>query len=240
MLCKTCGSQNSPGTKFCTECGAPLDQQEDVAIETAVDIDPNAAYGGEQGFTDAGAQNFSDPYQNPNQGYGNQGYGDPNYQGQGYNGQGYQNQGYQGQQYGGYGQQQYGGGYGQPMNASYAGIGIIQQRSILTCILLSFITCGLYTIYWWYTLHEDTNRLSSEAAPTSFGMVFLLSLVTCNIYYFYWLFKRGEIIDNYNMQRGLPSGSSGIIYLVLSLFGFGIVAYALMQNELNKIASGTI
>lgn len=36
-------------------------------------------------------------------------------------------------------------------------------------------------------------------------------------------------------MRNLPSSNSGILYLILQLFGLGIIAYALMQNELNQL-----
>ena len=49
-------------------------------------------------------------------------------------------------------------------------------------------------------------------------------------------FKQGEKLDAAKNSRGIPSSNSGILYLILSLFGFSIVAWALMQNELNKLA----
>ncbi|MCD8094929.1 MAG: DUF4234 domain-containing protein [Ruminococcus sp.] len=106
--------------------------------------------------------------------------------------------------------------------------------------MLSLVTCGIYGLYWLYCLTEDSNKISNEPNPTSGGMVILLSIVTCNIYLWYWMYKRGEIIDNYNLQRGLPPSSNSIIYLLLSIFGFSIISYCLLQNELNKIARGGI
>lgn len=35
---------------------------------------------------------------------------------------------------------------------------MIQQRKFLTYILLSIITCGIYSIIFWYSLTEDINR----------------------------------------------------------------------------------
>lgn len=71
---------------------------------------------------------------------------------------------------------------------------------------------------------------------TSGGMVILLSIITCNVYMWYWLYKQGDAIDQVKASRGLPSGNSGILYLILEIFGLGIVSYALMQNELNQLA----
>ena len=66
--------------------------------------------------------------------------------------------------------------------------------------------------------------------------VVLLTIVTCGIYGIYWAYKQGEKLDFTKNNRGIPSSNSGVLYLILQIFGFGIIAYALMQNELNKLA----
>ena len=64
----------------------------------------------------------------------------------------------------------------------------------------------------------------------------VLTLVTFGIYGIYWAYKQGEKLDFTKNNRGIPSSNSGVLYLILQIFGFGIIAYALMQNELNKLA----
>lgn len=113
----------------------------------------------------------------------------------------------------------------------------IENRNIALCIIFSFITCGIYMFYWMYTMTEDTNSLSGDPYATSGGVVILLSIVTCGIYALYWLYKRGEILDQAKMRRGMPAGNSGILYLILSIVGLSIISYALIQNELNNFAS---
>lgn len=113
---------------------------------------------------------------------------------------------------------------------------MIQHRDIAVCIILSIVTCGIYGIYWFICLTDDTNTVSGRMGDTSGVVAFLLSLVTCNIYGLYWAYKQGEKIDEVKSSRGIPSNSSSIAYLLLCLFGFSIVAYALMQNDLNKLA----
>lgn len=114
---------------------------------------------------------------------------------------------------------------------------MIQQRSIPVCIILTLVTCGIYGIYWFICLANDTNTVSGEQNATSGGVAFLLGLVTCGIYMWYWAFKQGEKIDVAKNNRGMASSNSGVLYLILYLLGLGIVAWALMQNELNKIAA---
>ena len=88
-------------------------------------------------------------------------------------------------------------------------------------------------------LTDDANTLLPDNKGlnnTSGGVAFLLSLVTCGIYGLYWAYKQGEKIDEAKTARGIMSSNSGIIYLLLTIFGFGIIAEALMQNELNSMA----
>lgn len=113
---------------------------------------------------------------------------------------------------------------------------MIQKRSIAVCIILSIVTCGIYGFYWMACLNNDANT-ASNTFGTSGGMVVLLTIVTCGLYGIYWAFKQGEKIDAAKSSRGAASGNSGILYLILSIFGLAIVAWALMQNELNNMAS---
>ena len=101
----------------------------------------------------------------------------------------------------------------------------MKQRNIVVCILLSLVTCGIYGIYWMIVLNDETNALSGRQG-TSGGLVFLFSLI--------WMYQMGNAVETLHDQHGEPRGSAPVVYLLLSLFGLGIVAYALLQNELNK------
>lgn len=111
----------------------------------------------------------------------------------------------------------------------------IPQRSVATAIILSIITCGIYGIYWFVKLTDETNAAVGEEGTTG-GMAFLFTLITCGIYSWYWMYKQGEKLDNLAVKKGQASSSRGILYLILSFFGLGIVSYALMQDSLNKLA----
>lgn len=106
----------------------------------------------------------------------------------------------------------------------------IAERSIVAAIILSFVTCGIYQIYWMIMLNDEVNTLSGEQNATSGGMVFLFSLITCGIYGIYWAYKMGERCDRINKVNG----NSHILYLVITLLGFGIVNYCLMQDTINR------
>ncbi len=112
----------------------------------------------------------------------------------------------------------------------------IRRRSIGLCILLSIVTCGIYGLYWFICLTDESNAVAGEPG-TSGPVALLLSIVTCGIYFFYWGYKLGEKLDKARAYNNVPSGSLGIVFLLLNIFGLGIITYALAQNEINKYAS---
>ncbi len=111
----------------------------------------------------------------------------------------------------------------------------VQQRNIALCVILSLITCGIYGLYWFVCLTEDTNTVAGESG-TSGVMALVFTIITCGIYGLYWAYKCGEKLDKAKTSRGIPASNGGILYLIVFLFG-GIIAYALIQNELNNLAN---
>lgn len=112
----------------------------------------------------------------------------------------------------------------------------IQKRSIGLCIVLTIVTCGIYGLYWLYCLAEDVNLVTARPNGPSGGLVLLLSIVTCGIYSLYWLYRAGDDLDRRRAAQGQVMGHLGILYLLLAIFGFSIISYALMQSELNEYA----
>ena len=114
---------------------------------------------------------------------------------------------------------------------------MVQQRNIAVCIILSIVTCGLYGIYWFVCLTDDTNVVYG-AEGTSGVKALLFTFITCGIYGYYWMYKQGEKLEDAKVRRGIgqPGQSTGIVYLLLAIFGFGIISDALMQDSLNRLA----
>lgn len=112
---------------------------------------------------------------------------------------------------------------------------MIKERNIVTCIILSIVTCGIYGLYWFITLTDDASRANDDPSFTGVK-AFLLTLVTCGIYSFYWNYKIGKEMYEANQKRGIQTSDNSVLYLILGLFGLSIVTYCLVQNELNAIA----
>jgi membrane protease YdiL (CAAX protease family) len=65
----------------------------------------------------------------------------------------------------------------------------------------------------------------------------ILTFCTFGIFGLYWAFKAGEKLDMVNPKPGRTAGNNGgILYLLLYIFGGGVIVYALIQNELNNMA----
>ncbi|MCI5774731.1 MAG: DUF4234 domain-containing protein [Erysipelotrichaceae bacterium] len=108
------------------------------------------------------------------------------------------------------------------------------KRSIPLYIVLSLITCGLFAFYWQAQIANDTNELIGDRKGFSGGVVVLLSIITCGIYGLYWLYVTGSKIDQQKATNGYGNNGLAIISLILGIFGLGLVAYAIIQNELNQ------
>ena len=111
---------------------------------------------------------------------------------------------------------------------------MITKREVVTAIIFTVITCGIYGIYWFVKLNDEINILCADTSDTSGGTAFLYNLITCGIYGIYWSYKMGNKLDNYMAARGEMTSSRGVAYLLLSIFGLSIVTYALMQDSINK------
>ena len=110
----------------------------------------------------------------------------------------------------------------------------IEERNIIVYLLLTLVTCGIFGIYWMIVILKDIATTSGEDINP--WMVILLSIITCGIYGIYFSYQMGKYMvkagENYNVKIE----DNSILYLILTIFGFGIVTYCLVQNDLNTIA----
>jgi len=82
-----------------------------------------------------------------------------------------------------------------------------------------------------------TNEVGELSGDSSFtgGKHFLLSLVTFGIWSLVWSYQIGKLVGEAQKQRGIPPTDNSVLYLVLTLLGLGIVTFALVQSDVNKM-----
>ena len=54
----------------------------------------------------------------------------------------------------------------------------INKRNLAVSIILTIVTCGIYGIYWFIVMTDDTKNVSGDINGASGGVAFLLTLVT--------------------------------------------------------------
>lgn len=102
-------------------------------------------------------------------------------------------------------------------------------------IVLSFITCGIYGIVWFINMTDDSNFLVDNKSASG-GTAFLYTLLTCGIYGIYWNYITGKKMYEAGQKYGKQIDDNSVLYLILSIFGLGLVNYCLIQSDLNKFA----
>lgn len=98
---------------------------------------------------------------------------------------------------------------------------IQENRSILKYFLLTFVTCGIYGLYFIYKLAEDVNIVCAGDGKETPGLLkyFLLTLVTCGIYSFYWMYCLGNRLSENAPRYGRSFQENGTTVLLWQVFG---------------------
>ena len=108
--------------------------------------------------------------------------------------------------------------------------------SIATGIILSFVTCGIYNVYWNYRQFLAMNQLLGRE-EFKFVPWLLLSLVTCGLYHVYYEYKMGSELYGWLKANGREANPNlPVMGLVLSCLGLTIIADAVYQHEFNKLS----
>ncbi|GEN57927.1 hypothetical protein GCM10012290_20360 [Halolactibacillus alkaliphilus] len=110
---------------------------------------------------------------------------------------------------------------------------MIKERSVAMVIILSLITCGLYNLYWFYAITEELSYASNDANFSGAKSLIFLFL-TCGLYAFFWYYIVGQKMAELQRQNSMLVKDNGVLYIILSIFGFSIIADAIIQAEMNK------
>ncbi len=121
---------------------------------------------------------------------------------------------------------------------------MIKQRSFGIYLLLSIITCGIYSIIFWYQYTEDINEICRGDGHESpnYIIVILLSIITCGIYGYIWYYSQANRLQAAANKYGISIQGDGTIVLLWMILGsllFGIgpfIAFYILINNMNQVA----
>ncbi len=123
--------------------------------------------------------------------------------------------------------------------ANAAGHALPTNRNVVTVVLLSIITCGIYAYYNLYAIARDVNIACADDDENTPGLAvyLLLSLVTCGFYYLYWLYKLGNRLAKNAASYGISIEEDGSHILLWKVLGILICCigsyygdYILLKN----------
>ena len=107
----------------------------------------------------------------------------------------------------------------------------IKERNIVTCILLSLVTCGIYGIYWIIMLAKESVSVKDASDSGILEIVLMLFLPFLGLFMCEKKFAEGCA------EKGIEHKDNSVLYLILGLVGLGIVSLCMLQSDLNKLAT---
>lgn len=99
-------------------------------------------------------------------------------------------------------------------------------------LILGFITCGLYHIYWNIKVAEVLNAVAEREVISSPVAIFSGCCFPINIYFFYLAGKEG--LPQVYQRIGYPQKDDSTLLIVLGFF-FPMAAAMIVQNDINKL-----
>lgn len=108
-----------------------------------------------------------------------------------------------------------------------------ERREVLMQLVLFFLTCGLWGLVMQYRIGTDINehRGRQDFNP---GLDLALIFLTCGLWVFYVMVKYPQALQEMIKEEGGSTGDLVLPSLLLTLFGFHIVALFILQGELNR------
>ena len=104
---------------------------------------------------------------------------------------------------------------------------MIKRRNMAMQVLLTIITVGIYSIYWFYvTSKEIIEYKKLDGSAGLWTVLYILPLIQIYAYY-----KQGEAVD------ALTDGGINKWIIFILWFVFPPAAWFITQKELNKRAS---
>jgi hypothetical protein len=99
-------------------------------------------------------------------------------------------------------------------------------------LLLGFLTCGLYLIYWNMKAAEVINAAAEKEVISQPIAIFAGCCFPVNLYFYYLAGKEG--LPKVYEKSGQSSKDDSILLLVLG-FIFPMVAAMIVQGDINKL-----
>lgn len=108
---------------------------------------------------------------------------------------------------------------------------MLKERNVVTVILLSIVTCGIYSLYWTYV---TMDALDKEGQASNMPVIAQFLLLFFYVGYILFGINADANINAIKEKKGVATADNKVLWLILGLV-FPIALIALVQNEINQL-----
>ena len=112
---------------------------------------------------------------------------------------------------------------------------MLTNRSVVTVIILTIVTCGIYSFYWVFKASEELENAGQSGSSLSPAVTLVLCLLISPVGFLLFGMNADQNLNNIKARSGRPASDNKVLYMILG-FIFPIVLIALVQNEINQLA----
>lgn len=109
------------------------------------------------------------------------------------------------------------------------------ERSGVTIIILTFVTCGIYYFIWKYQTTQELKNATGDKEMNP-GLDLLLSILLCGIWAVFTDYRNAKKAYETLKANGSNRGDQSTIVILLHFLGLGFVSIYMLQEEYNAIA----
>lgn len=113
----------------------------------------------------------------------------------------------------------------------------------ITTLILNVVTCGIYSLYMWYTMAKNSNKMAEQLGKdTIMGFIgaYLLGMITGGIYTIYWTYKFFKLNVEIAEAKGVEVKPVNNPILLLLIFCVPVYSYyvlcELYNNNVDAVA----
>ena len=120
------------------------------------------------------------------------------------------------------------------------GVPLDTNRDLVSYILLSLVTCGIYGYWFVYKMAQDTNTICEGDGNNTPGLAafILLSIITCGIYSIYWQYQLAKRMDDNAPRYGVTlteHASDVLLWLLLGTFICVFLSYVGVNYNIKNL-----
>lgn len=110
---------------------------------------------------------------------------------------------------------------------------IAEEQNIVMDVVLSVVTCGLYTAYVIYRMGRDLNYHAGrqEVQPELDAVLYI---VTAYLYGIWVAYRYSTLLNSIERAESVPAGDTLVISVVMAVVGMSWIGMLIIQDQMNR------